>query len=62
LAAAVILAALGTGTALTAVAAGAAAQGAADVPIGKPINGSITYYNNAASMHAERPLMRRHSI
>jgi hypothetical protein len=44
LAVAVILAALGTGTALAAVAA---AQGTADVPIGKTITGSFTYYNNA---------------
>jgi hypothetical protein len=43
--AAVILAALGTGTALAAAEAGT--QGAADVPIGQPITGSITYYNNA---------------
>jgi hypothetical protein len=43
LAVAVILAALGTGIAL---AAGAAAQGTAGVPIGQPVTGSITYYNN----------------
>jgi hypothetical protein len=44
LAVAVFLAALGTGTAL---AAGAAARRTANVPVGKPVTGSITYYNNA---------------
>jgi hypothetical protein len=44
LAVAVFLAALATGTGLAAVAA---AQGTSGVPIGQPITGSITYYNNA---------------
>jgi hypothetical protein len=44
LAAAVIVAALGAGTALA--AAMASTHGTAGLPVGEPITGSITYYNN----------------
>src|ERR1700733_4463423 len=52
LAVVVILAGLGAGTGL----AVAAAQGTADVPIGPPITGSITYYNNAGLDACGKPI------